>query len=124
MLATTLAGTKFQMHPGVPIPNSSRISSSSKTVFERYADLFKVLEVSCISDAAGKLVKIKAKKCSEPVFVRVIGGLKQRKGIGGGSMILALGRSINFDANLESPLHELYRNSQVWDPVESGFSER
>jgi hypothetical protein len=38
-------------------------------------------------------------------------------------MILALGRSINFDANLKTPLHVLYRKSQMWDPVESAFAE-
>ena len=122
-LATKLAGTKVHMHPRIPISNSSRISSSYQIVFESYADLCKVIGVSCISDVAETLMKIKAKKRNEPVSVRVIGGLKQREGISDGSMILALGRSINFDANLESPLHVLYRKSQVWDPVESAFAE-
>ena len=61
-----------------------------------------MIGVSCISDVAETLMKIKAKKRNEPVSVRVIGGLKQREGISDGSMILALGRSINFDANIES----------------------
>jgi hypothetical protein len=122
-LATTLAGTKVPKHPGIPIPTSSRIYSSYQIVFESYADLCKVLGVSCISDVAETLVKIKANKRSEPVSVRVIGGLKQREDISDGSMILALGRSMNFDANLESPLHVLYRKSQVWDAVERAFAE-
>jgi hypothetical protein len=98
-----------QMHPMTPIPNSSHKSSSYQIVFENYTDLCKVLGVSCISDLAETLVTIKAKKRSEPVSVRVIGGLKKREDISDGSMILALGRSIDFDANLESPLHVLYR---------------
>jgi hypothetical protein len=122
-LATTLAGTKVPKLPGIPIPTSSRIYSSYQIVFESYADLCKVLGVSCISDVAETLVKIKAKKRSEPVSVRVIGGLKQREDISDGSMILALGRSINFDGYLEIPLHVLYRKSQVWDPVERAFAE-
>jgi hypothetical protein len=82
-----------------------------------------VLEVSCISDVAETLVKIKASNRSEPVSVRVIRGLKLRQGISDGFMILALGRSVNFDADLESPMHVLYRKSQVWDPVEIAFAE-
>jgi hypothetical protein len=111
------------MHPRIPIPNSSRISSSYQIVFESYADHCKVLGVSFISDVAETLLNIKAKKPNEPVFVRVIGGLKQIEGISDAFMILALGRSIRFDANLEGPLHVLYRKSQVWDPVESVFAE-
>jgi hypothetical protein len=79
--------------------------------------------VSSIYDVAENLVKIKAKKRSEPVSVRVIGELKQREDIGDGSMTIALGRSINFDGYLEIPLHLLYRKSQVWDPVERAFAE-
>jgi hypothetical protein len=122
-LATILAGTKVQMHPRIPIPNVSLIASSYQTVFESHEDLCRVLGVSCISDLAETLVKIKAKKRSEPVSVRVIGGLEQRECISNGSTILALGRSINFDENLKTPLHALYRKSQVWDPVESAFAE-
>lgn len=122
-LATSVAGTNVHMHPRIPISNSSRISSSYQIVFESYADLCKLLGVSCISDVAETLLKIKAKKRSEPVSVRVIGGLKQREGISDASMILALGRSISFDASLEGPLHVLYRKSQVWDPVECAFAE-
>jgi hypothetical protein len=122
-LATSLAGTNVYMHPRIPISSSSRISSSYQIVFASYADLCKVLGVSCISDVAETLLKIKAKKRNEPVSVRVIGGLKQREGISDASMILALGRSISFDANLEGPLHVLYCKSQVWDPVESAFAE-
>jgi hypothetical protein len=81
------------------------------------------LGVSCTSEVAEKLMKIKAKKRSGPFSVREIGGFKQREGINDGSMILDLRRSINFDVNLESPLHVLYRRSQVWDPVESAFAE-
>jgi hypothetical protein len=40
-----------------------------------------VLKESFISDVAETLAKIKAKKRSEPVSVRKIGGLKQREGI-------------------------------------------
>jgi hypothetical protein len=122
-LATILARAKVQMHPRVPIPNSSRISSSYQISFESYADLCKVLGVSCISEVAETLMKIKASKSIEPVSVRVIGELKQREGIRDGSMILALGRSINFDGFLEIPLHVLYRKSQVWDPFERAFAE-
>ena len=110
-LATKLAGTKVHMHPRIPISNSSRIPSSYQIVFESYADLCKVIGVSYISDVSETLMKIKAKKRNEPVSVRVIGGLKQREGISDGSMILALLRSINFDANLESPLRVLYCKS-------------
>jgi hypothetical protein len=111
------------MRPRIPIQNSSRISSSYQIVFERYEDLCKTLGVSCISDVAETLVKIKAKKRSEPFSARVIGGLKQRQGIRDGSMILALGGIINFDGKFESPLHVLYRKYQVLDPVESAFAE-
>jgi hypothetical protein len=111
------------MHPGIPIPTSSRIYSLYKIVFESYAGLCKMLGVSCISDVAETLVKIKAKKRSEPVSVRLMGGLKQIEVISNGSLILAHGKSINFDANFEIPLHVLGSKSEVWDPVERPFAE-
>jgi hypothetical protein len=122
-IATSLAEKNVHMHPRIPIPNSSRISSSYQIIFESYADLCKVLGVSCMADVAETLVKIKAKKCDAPVSVRVIGGLKQREGTSDGYMILAVGSSISVDANLKGPLHVLYRKSQVWDPFECAFAE-
>lgn len=122
-LATSMAERNVHLYPSIPILNSSRISASYQIVFESYAGLCRVLGVSCMADVAETLIKIKAKKRDAPVSVRVIGVLKQIEGSSDGSMILAVGSSIIADANLEGPLHVLYRKSQVWDPVQCVFAE-
>jgi hypothetical protein len=122
-MVTSLAEKNVRIHPRIPIPNSSRVSSSYRIIFERYADLCKVLGVSCMADVAETIIKIKAKKREAPVSVRVIGGLKQHEGTRDGCMILAVGSSISADAGLEGPLHVLYRKTQIWDPFECAFTE-
>jgi hypothetical protein len=92
-------------------------------MFESYQDLCKVLGVSCSADISQTILKIKLdKRDNTPLAVRVLGGLKQ-----GGKVIdpmfLAVGSSISTHADLESPLHVLFRKSQAWNHVEGSFSE-
>jgi hypothetical protein len=122
-LATSLSSLGTSVHPWLPRSNSFRVPSSYKIMFESYQDLCKVLGVSCSADVSETMLKIKLdKRDNTPLAVRVLGGLKQ-----GGKvtdpMFLAVGSSISTHADLESPLHVLFRKSQAWNPVEGSFSE-
>jgi hypothetical protein len=80
--------------------------------------------VSCAADISETMLKIKLdKRENTPLTVRVLGGLKQ-----GGKvcepMFLALGSSISAHADLESPLHVLFRKFQAWNAVEGSFTEQ
>lgn len=124
-MTTSAAFDGIMFHPRIPHYNSGRVVPAYTIIFQRYADLCKVLGVTCAEDVTDTLIKIKKEKRNNtPTSIRLLGCLRNCSNSNEGPMVLAVGHGCNPpESELNQPLHVLLRKSQVWDPVEGSFAE-
>jgi hypothetical protein len=74
--SAALNGIKF--HPGIPHYNSGRVVPTYTIKFQRYAELCKILVVTCTKDVTDTLMKIKNEKRNNvPILIRLLGCLRE-----------------------------------------------
>jgi hypothetical protein len=124
-MITSAALDGIRFHPRIPHYNSGRVVPIYTIEFQRYADLCKILGVTCTEDVTDTLMKIKnEKRNNDPILIRVLGSLRKFSNSNDGPMVLVIGHGCNpQESECNKPLHVLFRKSQVWDPVKGSFAE-
>jgi hypothetical protein len=88
-ISAALDGLK--VHLRIPHYNSGHVVPTYTITFQRYADLCKVLGVTCTEDQTDTLMKIKSEKRNNaPILIRLLGCLRNFSNSNDGPMVLAV----------------------------------
>jgi hypothetical protein len=111
--AAALDGIRF--HPRIPHYNSGRVVPTYAITFQRYADICKVLGVTCNEYVTDTLMKIKnEERNNAPILIRLLGCFRKFSNSNDGPMFLAVGYGCNPpESEFNQPLNVLSRKSQV-----------
>jgi hypothetical protein len=113
-MTTSAALDGIRFHPRITHYNSGRVVPIYTITFQRYADLCKVIGVTCTGDATDTLIKIKKEKRNNaPIVIRLLGCLRNFSSSNDGPMFLSVGHGCNPpESECNNLFHVLFRKSK------------